>query len=516
MTEHASGQEPAGAGRLLAILSTIGMVVIAVIPAYFTGALAVRIGADFGFGPAALGLAVSWFFVTTSLASTAMGQVVERLGARLGLAVGAMGSSLSMVGLGVASSYPWLLVAMTVGGAANATTQPAVNVVLSQRIASGRLGLAFGIKQAGIPLATLLAGLAIPTVSVLVGWRGTFGIAAAVAATASMITWLQGAREDVVIERPKRRLRDVPEVGPLALLSAGGFLGSAAATSLGVFLVAAAVDGGIEEGSAGWIFGFVSACGLLSRVTLGWYADSHPARSRYGTIALLLLLAVPGYVSLTFGSTPAYLLGAFLAYVVGWAWPGLFHYAVVSQNPVTPAAATGVIQTGLSLGAGLGPLLFGFVAERIGYSTAWLVAAGLSGASAIVLLVGREHLRRTRRTASAAHLDEVLALVWSEGEPRAVAEDVEMQQRTTENLQVTLYRAEPDAVFEPPLPARTGVVFVIAGGEVHLSVAGIETVALQGDYLPLPANRPWCLRNRGRSWVLVAQVEHRGSSRQPG
>jgi hypothetical protein len=82
MAHKASRRERAGTGGVPAILSSIGMVIIAVFPAYLTGALAVGMRTDLDFGPASLGLAVSWFFVTTSLSSTSMGQVVERLGVR--------------------------------------------------------------------------------------------------------------------------------------------------------------------------------------------------------------------------------------------------------------------------------------------------------------------------------------------------------------------------------------------------------------------------------------------------
>lgn len=503
--------EPSGSSNVMPILSSVGMVVIAVTPAYLTGALAVQIRGELGFGPAALGVAVSWFFLTSSLASAPMGQAVERLGVRRSLAMGAVGTSLGLVGLGTTMSFTWMLLAMALCGLSNATTQPAVNVVLSTRISSSRLGLAFGIKQAGIPMATLIAGLAIPTASVLVGWRGTFLLAAGAALTGGITAWYRGARGAGAVGHTKRRIRDVPEVGPLILLSAGGLLGGAAATSLGVFMVDAAVDGGIREASAGLMFAMVSAGGLLSRILMGWYADGHPARSRYGTIAFLLLIAVPGYLMLTLGTPLVYLLGASLAYIAGWAWPGLFHFAVVSQNPLTPAAATGLIQTGLSLGAGLGPMAFGYVAETRGYASAWVLAAVLSAASGVVILFGREYLRRHRRQASASHLDEVLALVWEDGDPTIVASGVQLQRRSTEHLRVTIYQVTPGANYEPGPARRTGVVFVVAGSEAQLNISGVDTVVAPRDHLPLPANRTWRLSNRGVTTSLIAQVEHEGN-----
>ena len=53
-----------------------------------------------------------------------------------------------------------------------------------------------------------------------------------------------------------------------------------------------------------------------------------------------------------------------LAFATGWAWPGLFNLAVVRVNPSAPGAATGITQTGTYLGAVVGPVLFGVVAEH--------------------------------------------------------------------------------------------------------------------------------------------------------
>jgi len=62
---------------------------------------------------------------------------------------------------------------------------------------------------------------------------------------------------------------------------------------------------------------------------------------------------------LAIGRPGAHVLGAVVAYGVGWSWPGLVNFAVVRRYPRRPAAATGVTQTGTCVGAMLGPLGFG-------------------------------------------------------------------------------------------------------------------------------------------------------------
>ena len=87
--------------------------------------------------------------------------------------------------------------------------------------------------------------------------------------------------------------------------------------------------------------------------------DKMPTRSPYVLIANLLVAGVVGYWMLSVGSAALMVIGTLLAYSAGWTWPGLLHFAVVRDNRLAAASATGVVQTGLSLGAACGPLLFG-------------------------------------------------------------------------------------------------------------------------------------------------------------
>ena len=502
---------PGVAEVTFAALPWIGLVAIVVLPPYLVGALAVGIRGDLGLGPAALGFAVAWFFLTSSLSATTMGQVVERLGVKTGLVLGATGATLALAGLGLSPAYPWMLVAMTAGGVGNAFIQPSVNAALLRTISTARLGFSFGLKQAAVPVATLVAGLAIPTLAAVLGWRGTFGVAACVAALSAVLAGRTKARE-LAVRRTRRRISDLAEVRSLVLLSIGGLLAGMGATSLGVFMVDSAVASGISEVRAGLIVATVSAAGVVGRVGLGWYADVRPGRSRYGTIALLLAVAVPGYLLLTVPTTTTYVIGGLLGYIAGWSWPGLFHYAVVSQNPVSPAAATGIVQTGLSFGAGLGPMVIGFVAEHFGYDTAWVLASILTGCGAIVIFAGRQHLKRTRRLASEASAHEIEHLRWEEAEPEPAAPGVEVQHRETPNLQVAVYRLEPGARFAPPPASRTGVLVLLDGDEVHVSIRGLVIVITPEDRTQLPANRDWEIHNRRDVDVTVAHLEHRGNA----
>ncbi|MDK3258472.1 MFS transporter [Blastococcus capsensis] len=80
----------------------------------------------------------------------------------------------------------------------------------------------------------------------------------------------------------------------------------------------------------------------------------------------------------------------------GWGWTGLFHFAVIRDDRSAAASVTGFVQTGLSLGAGAGPLLFGVIAQAFSYTAAWLTTAGLCLVAAVIMRIGRRIVRSSR------------------------------------------------------------------------------------------------------------------------
>jgi MFS family permease len=131
-------------------------------------------------------------------------------------------------------------------------------------------------------------------------------------------------------------------------------------------------------------------------VGFGWLADRHPDRSRYLFIANLLAGGAVGYGLLATGSIPLLVVGSLMAYGMGWAWTGLFHFAVIKDNRAAAASVTGFVQTGLSLGAASGPLVFGIVAQTFSYTAAWTTAAVLSLLAAVTIRISRRMVRRSR------------------------------------------------------------------------------------------------------------------------
>lgn len=405
MSRGAAGSDPAFAENAVEessldyrpVLLAVAVATAGVLPAFLTGGLAVQIRSELDFGSAALGLAVAVFFVSASLASVVMGRVVEKLGSHRGMRIAAVASAASLLSIALfAGSWEGLVACLVLGGLANAVAQPATNLSLAREVPAGRQGVSFGIKQAAIPTATLLAGLAVPGIGITLGWRWAFAGGAALALLIALIVpaeTLGGVRH-----LKEARAKDAA-VAPLVLLALGIGLGSTAATPLGAFIVESSVASGLQVGMAGLLLALGSATGIVVRVWFGHLADGMSG-GRLRLVAGMLGVGVVGFLMLASGKVGLILPGTLLAFGAGWGWPGLFNFAVVKTNPGAPAAATGITQTGASGGAALGPLVFGLVVEGTSYHVAWLISGAIALLALVAILAGRAMILRDRARAA--------------------------------------------------------------------------------------------------------------------
>jgi cyanate permease len=67
----------------------------------------------------------------------------------------------------------------------------------------------------------------------------------------------------------------------------------------------------------------------------------------------------------------------------------LLTFVVIRANPESAAVATGIANTGKYVGAGLGPVLFGYLAQRVSFAAAWGLASSMLLAGGILVLVIR-------------------------------------------------------------------------------------------------------------------------------
>jgi MFS family permease len=380
-----------GSGAFRAATGAVVTTTVAVLPVFLTGALAVQISAELGFDPAGLGLVVALYFGVSALTSLPAGWAVERFGSRLTSRIAVLGAAATMLALGLgARSYALLVAILMCSAWCNVMGQLSANLTLARSVPANRLGFSFGVKQAAIPTATLLSGLAVPAVALTLGWRAAYVIGAGLALAALPLT--------PRTTEPHARTRADPAdraTGALAVIGLGAGLGAATATALGIFLVASAVDRGVDPGLAGLVLTMGSIVGLSCRLVHGWLADRRTG-GHVAVVATSMALGAGGLALLAVPGPTALVVGTVLAFGLGWAWPGLLQFAVVRLNPSAPAAATAVVQVGVYAGGFVGPIGFGFLASRLGFPAAWLVCAAQMLVAAAAMVVGRRMLATHR------------------------------------------------------------------------------------------------------------------------
>lgn len=365
--EAGTSRWPIGAAFVAAVFGSM--------PAFLTGVMAVLLREDFGFGERELGAAISIFFGSAAIGSVPSGHLVERIGARLGLVIGAAGTTVTLAGIGLlAQSWTHLVLWLVLGGAALSLTQPASNLALTRGIRFGRLGLAFGLKQSAIPAATLLGGAALPLVGLTLGWRWSFGGMAVLIALYTLLLLLRGLPAGrAPLAAPHG---DAPSKH-LLLLALSGALGMAAGNALGSFFVEFAVASGIAVGDAGVWLAVGSLGSILARILWGWLADRRDGQN-IGFIMTLMAIGAVCYVVLALSPWPALLaVATFLGFATAWGWPGLMLYTVIRMRRETPAASTGVVLAGTFVGGAIGPVFFGTLVEQASYEVAWIATSGL-------------------------------------------------------------------------------------------------------------------------------------------
>jgi predicted MFS family arabinose efflux permease len=380
-----------GPAAVRAAAGAVTATVAVAVPVFLLGGLSVLIAQDLHFSPAGLGGLVSVYFGVGALCAVPTGKLVERYGSRRTTAAGIVLSAVAMLLIAVAArSYGTLFALVAFAGLANGLGQLGSNLSLARTVPPHRQGLAFGVKQAAIPISTLMAGIAVPTVGLTLGWRWAFAIAALFCCAALLVLPpdSSGRGNGPARERSTR-------TAGLVVLAAAGTLASGTANALGAFLVSSAVDRGIDAGTAGLVLALGSALGIAGRVTAGWVADRREGGHLLvvtGMMALgaggLALLAAPGHVAL--------LIGTLAGFGLGWAWPGLLNFAVVRIEKHAPAAATSITQTGVYAGGAAGPLAFGATVHATSYATAWLLSAVIMVCAAVLTVLGRRLLLSPR------------------------------------------------------------------------------------------------------------------------
>lgn len=278
---------------------------------------------------------------------------------------------------GMAGSYGWLVVALSISGAVQALSNPVTNRLVAGTIPAGGQGFALGLKQSGVQGAQLFAGLVLPSVAVVVGWRnailtGGLIVLIGIAATPSLVP-----RSIPGSVRGGRSRRG--PVNPVVWWLTGyAFLLGMVVQATNVYLplythqeLAASVT------RAGLVTAMLGGFGVLARFLWGGFA---------GRVADLRRL-LGGLAVVAFVAVMAFLLAARYGEWLVWTGAAMFSFSALAANAIimlavvrtVPTASvgrsTGWVSLGLFLGFMLGPPAAGFAVDHGGFQQAWIAEA---------------------------------------------------------------------------------------------------------------------------------------------
>lgn len=346
------------------------------------------------------GLLIAAFFGTSALTGIWLGGATARNGWTNGVVYTAILAALGLIVMAMlAQQWIVMVFGITISAFANSLSQPAANLAIASAIRKERMGLAFGIKQAALPVATFVVGLTAPLFRFDEGWRFAFGSIAGLALIFGAYVQLRTSKKLASVAQMAFKSKSTGLATerqfskPLTYLAVAAGLGTATTMTFAGFLVLYAVEIGLTPQQGAMVLSIGSFTGVVSRVLAGYMADRRGKRHLV-VVSLMMVGGALGYLLIALSQEVVLLtVAAMLAFGLGWAWNGVFHLAVVRINPNRAANSTGVIQSGMALGATIGPAAFG-IALTASFQLAWVALAIFMLLAAGMVIVGRKELNR--------------------------------------------------------------------------------------------------------------------------
>lgn len=375
---------------LPAAAGVAAVTVLTSLPVFLPGAANGLICAELGWSSVRTGaiLAAYWLASLTGAflsKRAALPRALERT-----LAVALAGTCLGLFAAAVAP-MAGLWISSVVGGTAYGYTQPHTNALLMRRCAPRLRPFAFGLKQAAVPAATLMASGAMPLLAGPVGWRAVFLAAAVPCALGSVLLARKGSSDGPSAVAAPGGSEPLRGNVHLLALSCAGFFGAMVGNGLGGFLVLALTARGASLSTAGAVATSGAALNIVIRLAAGWLVGRRP-RAAWGALTGLFLAGAAGTALLTHPDPTAATVGALLAYGGGWGWAGLVHYVIGLPYPGREQRATAYSQMGVSLGAAAGPLICGLLFAAGRPAAAWWALTAAGAAAAACVLLARTHV----------------------------------------------------------------------------------------------------------------------------
>lgn len=382
-----TGTEVPSARAMMTPLVSMTLVQVIVCMAGFSVPVyAVPMARDLGIASSMVGFYMSAVFSTAMVSAILCGQGVRRFGSIRMVQAALVAAALAQGGfaLGV---LPLAVAGALVMGLAYGPPTPSSSHILARTTPPRLMPLVFSIKQTGVPAGGALAGLVVPPLVLLWGWRGAaLAIAAVCLAT---IVLLQPFRARMDADRDPDARFDGGFFGPLRLifgspalrrLSLMSLSFSAVQMSLIAYLVTYLVEElGLDLVNAGMVLAAAQVAGVSGRIFWGAVSDTVIDARR---LLILLGVAMTGASLVLAASAPGWPLAVlyatailFGATAIGWNGVMLAEFARVAPPGQAGVATGGVVFVTFG-GIVIAPAIFGLLlAAGAGYVGGFIMLA---------------------------------------------------------------------------------------------------------------------------------------------
>lgn len=357
-------------------------------------AVAGRPPEDYGWVGGALGLGAMWFYVTNGVVTPALGPLRTL---RAGILVAICGLALVLTG-----HWGGILAGAMLIGYGYATTTPAGSQILADFTPRALWGTLFSVRQAGVPVGGIAAGLLGAFLASGHDWRLAIEVLMAMLALVGLGLLLVPRRFNAarplqrfrffqlfnlrLVAGPFRAVRRIPNLATVVAAGVGLSFVHSAVTSF--FVIYLKTGLGFSLSAAAGLFALLQGTAIVGRVGFGMLAD------RLGSPLRVLQLLAP------LSSASALILSQFSAGWPEWlqilavlmigmtvgTWNGLYLAEIARLAPpdgVSEATAGSAFFSFFAYM--LGPPLVGFLATTIGYRPTFACMAMFALFSAAVL-----------------------------------------------------------------------------------------------------------------------------------
>ena len=378
--------------------------------AFVTQGIAVLAGflqKDLHLSTTEVGMLIAASSVAPLLTLLFVGDLLDRKPERHIIGVGILIMAAGLVGATAAPSFLVLSGALFVIGLGYSTVQPGGSRSVSQWFKSEQLGVAMGIRQAGLPLGGAAAAAVLPMIVGLYSWRAAFMFSVIVVLAGVGLFW--GIyRPPVTSGTPARRpvltVRYLIAMLRQRWMQRVVWSGMAlVGTQYGivVFLMLFLRDRfGMTLHQASWLLLLIQVLGGVGRIVLSMWSDACKKAGRNRFVPVYASMAVTALCLLALErlpvAAPAFVLSAIVALLgfFGMGWYGPWVTYIADSAPANSVGlALGTAMTVNQAAIVLSPPILGMIHDATGnYDAVWSTLIGWIGLTFLLTyLQGRKH-----------------------------------------------------------------------------------------------------------------------------